>query len=266
MKYWSRAFAELKAAGNNDYKVWLVGASSYLFAMGGVKFAVDLQIRRAADLEAVRDRLLEDVASLEFVLITHQHDDHFCAPLIRLARHLPTLWYLPSQMPKKFIDSTELPPDRFVLLEDGDGFEVRGLSVSAFNSPHVRPNSNSFMPELGYRLCANGKSVILPTDVRDYNYRDFPDITGADLCFSHLWAGDNAIDELEYMPRLEDFVDFSLRFEAKKYFICHLYEIGRKEKFMWHKGHAAIAERLFKKKAADLTIEIPALGRAYELF
>lgn len=264
--YWDKAFSELRAARADEDRIWLVGPSAYLFAIRGVKFAVDIQIRREKDFMALADRLCDDLSTLSFILITHQHDDHFCAPLIKKVKDLPLIWYLPDEMPKRFITGAELDEKKCVFLNAGDSFNIGEITISAFSSPHVRQGSTTFMPELGYLINTKRGNVLIPGDVRDYSYREYPDMTGADLCISHLWAGDNAIDADEYLPRLEAFVDFSLQFKAKKYFICHLYEIGRKEKYMWHDGHADIAVKMFFEKAPGVAVDIPRLGCSHELF
>lgn len=265
-RYWDKAFSELRNATENENKMWLVGPSSYLFSIDGVKFAVDPQIRRMKDVESLSDRLSKDLSVLSFVLITHQHDDHFCAPLIERVRHLPITWYLPSEMSRHFIESVGLSEEKCVFLNAGDKFFAGGIEFMAFNSPHVRKNTTAIMPEIGYYIKTKKVSVLLPADVRDYDYVNYPEFGDVDLCVSHLWAGDNAIDEEAYLPMLDKFVDFSLRFGAKKYFICHLYEIGRKEKYMWHDLHADLAIELFLKKATEVKVEIPRLGCSYELF
>ncbi len=265
-KYWERAFSELGAATPNENKMWLVGPSSYLFSIGGIKFAVDPQIRREEDIEALSDRLCGYLSELSFVLITHQHTDHFCVPLISKVKELPLVWYFPAKMPKRFIESAELDENKRVFLNGGDSFSVGGLRVTAFASAHIRPETTADLPELGYHFNYDGKSVILPADVRDYDYRICPEFDDVDLCISHLWAGDNAIDSEAYLPMLDKFVDFSLSLRAKRYFICHLYEIGRKEKHMWHDLHAALAIERFLKKAPEVSVEIPRLSLPYELF
>ena len=81
--WWRGIFSEYRE-GDGD-RLWLAGPSSYVFSLSGVRFAVDLQIRRACDLERVKDTLVEDLSELSFMLITHQHDDHFCIPLMQMA-------------------------------------------------------------------------------------------------------------------------------------------------------------------------------------
>ena len=263
---WDRAFSELRSAGADECKVWLVGPSSYLFSIEGVKFAVDLQVRRGVDLEALADRLCDDLSALSFVLITHQHNDHFCVPLINMAADLPIVWYLPREMPEHLRAPLILDADKIGLISAGDILELGALRIKAFASPHVRPDSTVSLPEVGFHIRSSKGTVLIPGDIRDYDYCGYPDFGSVDLCFSHLWAGDNAIDEDEYLPRLRQFVDRSLCFNARRYFICHLYEIGRKEKFMWHSGHAEIATRMFKEKRADCNVDVPIGGRSYELF
>lgn len=265
-KYWERAFSELEAATPSENKMWLVGPSSYLFSIGGIKFAVDPQIRREKDFEALSDRLCGYLSTLSFVLITHQHGDHFCAPLIKKVKELPLVWYLPAKMPKRFIESAELDGNKCVFLNGGDCFSVGGLRITAFESAHVRHGSTAEMPELGYHFAYADKSIILPADVRDYDFRVYPEFDDVDLCISHLWAGDNAIDSEAYLPILDKFVEFSLSLRAKRYFICHLYEIGREEKFMWHDMHAKLAIERFSEKAPEVSFEIPRLSLPYELF
>jgi hypothetical protein len=65
--------------------------------------------------------------------------------------------------------------------------------------------------ELGYRISSKDGSILLPGDVRDYNYCGYPDFVysgagGTDLCISHLWAGKNALDESAYMPVIKAIV------------------------------------------------------------
>ena len=268
---WSKAFCELKRAKNDENKMWLVGPSSYLFSIGGTKFAVDLQIRREKDILAIEDRICEDISALSFVLITHQHNDHFCVPLIKRIAHMPVLWYLPAKMPARFIEAAGISEKNCVRLLHGDTFVRDGIRITAFDTPHVKPESHVELYELGYRISSKDGSILLPGDVRDYNYCGYLDFVysgagGTDLCISHLWAGKNALDESAYMPVIKDFVDFSLRFNAKKYFICHLCDIGRKDIDMWHAEHANAAAYLFKEKKAECLIEIPKGGCSYELF
>ena len=263
--YWKRAFSQLKAASEKENRMWLVGPTAYLFSIGGVKFAVDLQIRRETDMALLAPGLSEDLRALSFVLITHQHDDHFCIPLIRQAQELAITWYLPQNMPAKFAEAAGIRTENVKLLQAGDRFSVGPLTVSAFYTPHAQRGAEPY-PQLGYWLKTPLGSVLLPADVRDYGFRDYPAFGPVDLCISHVWAGNDAINECAYTPLLEQFAQFSLQFGAKRYFLCHLYEIGRAPQYLWHEGHARQAAGLLVKQDPHIQVDVPRLGCSYELF
>ena len=83
---------------------------------------------------------------------------------------------------------------------------------------------------------------------------------------SHVWAGNNAIDESLYMPMLDKFISFSAEFKAKKYYLCHLYEIGRKELYMWHDDHADVVIKGLRKLLPGTSVEVPRIGQKYMMF
>ena len=63
-----------------------------------------------------------------------------------------------------------------------------------------------------------------------------------------------------YMPLLKQFVECHASFAAKKYFLCHLYEIGREDKYLWHSGHAELAKKMFHEILPESVIEVPNIG------
>ena len=260
-KYWSKVFAEYKKDYERDL-LWLAGPSSYVFSLCGQKFAIDPQIRRKKDLDTVSDDLVSDFSDISFVMITHQHDDHMCRPLMRALKDTSIKWYIPKGVRTDLVEDSELKEENIVWLCDGDILRFGDLSIRAFNTPHAREG----FVELGFELTTPNGKILLPADVRDYNYSGYPDFNDVDLCISHLWAGNDAINPECYLPLLDKFVEFSARFNAKRYFLCHLYEIGRKEQYMWHDAHASLAISRFKNILGDVPIEIPRLGERYELF
>ncbi|MBE6559954.1 MAG: hypothetical protein E7662_02410 [Ruminococcaceae bacterium] len=260
---WRRTFAEFAKASED--RIWLAGPSSYLFSLAGQKFAVDLQIRREKDLLAVADTLVADTAPLSFILITHPHGDHMCPPLMQALRDTDIRWYIPADCPKKMVDKGNLKPENIIRVRDGDVIREGDLSIRVFNSCHVRPGGKPY-PQCGYAIQSPAGQIVMPVDVRDYSYRDYPALGDVDLCISHVWAGDDAINPENYLPMLEQFARFSAQFAAKKYFLCHLYEIGRPEKFMWTDKHASIAADNLQKLLSRCTVEAPQLWTEYEIF
>ena len=92
-----------------------------------------------------------------------------------------------------------------------------------------------------------------------YGYRSYPDFGQVDLCISHLWAGDDAEHPEAYLPYMKQFAKTSASLGANRYFLCHLYEIGRGEDKMWTNAHAAIAKDMIR-------VEIPGMGQGYTIW
>lgn len=262
-EYWNRIFSECREAASD--RVWFAGPSSYVFFLAGQRFAVDLQIRRNCDFEALKSRLHEDAALLSSILITHPHDDHMCLPLMRELKDTPIRWYIPAETDPALIERAGLRAENITYVRAGDRWQMGPLSVRAFYSPHVEPGKDIF-PQCGYEITSPRGKLLLPGDVRDYSFEDYPDFGFLDTCFSHLWAGNDALDVSAYRPVLEQFADFYSRFYAKRYFFCHLYELGRPERFLWTYAHAGLAMDAFLERLPGSVVQIPRLGQSYSLF
>ena len=263
--YWKKVFSEYKNDKFSE-RVWFAGPTSYVFSLSGVKFAVDLQVRRDSDFEKILPTLLDDTSALTFVLITHQHDDHMCIPLMRALKDSPIVWYIPEGTHEHLIEKTEIPSEKIVRVKNGDCFKIGDVIIKAFDSTHERPEEEPIFQQLGYEVITPNGKLLFPADVRNYDLNLYPSFSDIDVCFSHLWAGDDTVNAENYMPLLKEFADFNSHFGAKKYFICHLYEIAREFRHMWRYTHAAEAMELFMERIPEAEIMIPHLGSSYELF
>ncbi|MBQ8606499.1 MAG: MBL fold metallo-hydrolase [Clostridia bacterium] len=246
-----------------DNKLWLAGPSSYVFSLNGTKFAVDLQIRRESDLEALRDSLDSDLSDISFVLITHQHGDHMCVPLINALKDADIKWFIPEGTRADYMERSGLSEDKIVRTKPGGKYNVNGIEINAFFTPHA-VGEQPFL-QCGYRISDGKKNVIIPGDIRDYDYCDYPKSSNIDLCVSHLWAGKDSMTPDKYMPMLEKFCKTSASFGAKRYFLCHLYEIGREESSLWRYVHAGIAMDMLYSLRPESIVEIPRLGESYNI-
>lgn len=260
---WRKTFAEMSLSRQN--RIWLAGPTSYLFSLDGQKFAVDLQIRREKDLRRIAASLHADTAPISFILITHPHADHMCLPLMKLLRDTPIRWYIPADIPDSMFWEAELRAENVTRVHHGDVIREGDVTIQVFNSCHVRPGKAPY-PQCGYKIVSPSGSVLMPVDVRNYQFRDYPDFGRVDLCISHVWAGDDALHPENYLPMLKQFAQFSAQFASKRYFLCHLYEIGRTGEFMWHHGHADIAAQHIRMLLPDSTVDIPRLWTEYPLF
>lgn len=265
VKWWRGIFSAYKSESRD--RLWLAGPSSYVFSLGGVRFAVDLQIRRDTDLAKVEDTLTEDLSALSFVLITHQHDDHFCIPLLQRLRDTRVRVYMPEGIRADLVRATGLRRENIVYLKSGDVIREGGVTVRAFRSPHLGAGADqSLFPELGYEITTERGRMLLPADVRDYSYTDYPDFGEVDLCLAHIWGGSDALDAGAYGPTLEECAAFFARLRAKRYFFAHLYEIGRGDLYMWHDGHADMVGRAIKGHLPEARMLVPQIGMGYDPF
>lgn len=265
INYWSKITSEYVDADFSD-SVWLTGPSSYVFLLGDQRFAVDLLIRRQKDLDALLPRLVSDLSRLSFVLITHEHEDHMCIPLMQALKNEPIRWYIPHGTAPELIEESELKEENIVFVHPGDEFTEGNLTIRAFKSPHFPEGKPELFPEVGYKIISPNGTVLIPADVRNYSYTGYPDFGKVDVCIAHLWAGNDSLNEANYLPMLRKFVDFFAKINAKRYFWCHLYDVGRTEDKMWHEGHADIADQLL---TALLPISVscaPRIGKSYSLF
>ena len=262
---WRTVLKEFKE--EKEDALHICGPSSYLFTLAGEKIAVDPQIRRASDFALVKDTLKETFGSISAILITHEHDDHFCIPLAKLLADSDVIFYLPHDMKKCWIEASELPAERIRLVHPGDVFRIGAVTVKAFHSPHVPKEASFEMPERGYELSTARGRVLLPGDIREYSYEGYPKTLGAaDLCIAHVWAGNDTIHPEAYLPRMEDAADFFARFDAKQYFFAHLYEIGREQIVMWDTDHADLLGEKIRDRIPAAKTKTPLLGHGYRLF
>lgn len=263
--WWRGVFSAYKTERGD--RLWLAGPSAYVFSLAGVRFAVDLQIRRACDLARVEDTLVGDLSALSFILITHQHDDHFCIPLLSRLRDTRVRVYLPEGIRADLVEAAGLRAENIVYLKSGDVIREGAVTIRAFRSPHLGAGADqSLFPELGYEITSARGRILLPADVRDYSYTDYPDFGEVDLCLAHLWGGNDALDPAAYLPMLDACADFFARFRAKRYFLTHLYEIGRGELYMWQESHADYVGRELRARVAGAAVQVPRIGEGYALF
>jgi len=256
--YWKKVFSEYKNDTSGD-RVWFAGPTSYVFSLSGVRFAVDLQVRRDCDFEKIVSALIEDTSALSFVLITHQHVDHMCIPLMRALKDSPIVWYIPEGTHENLIEKTEIPREKIVRVKNGEAFKIGDVLIKAFDSTHERPGEKQIFEQLGYEITTSRGKLLLPADVRNYDLSFYPDFSDIDVCFSHLWAGNDSVNAEKYIPLLHEFCDFYSHFRAKRYFFSHLYEIGRDIPHMWRYTHAALAMEMFLDRIPTSEITLPHL-------
>lgn len=236
---------------------FLMGHANYIFQTGGIKWAVDPAFtvpRNRASFACIdADAVME---SLDFILLTHRHADHFDPELMK--KYPGLLWIVPEHM-KEEIEGH----GRFNLLAVKPGDVVRRgeIAIHAFNSLHYDAGTAVGVEETGYFVEANGYRIMLPGDVREYDAGKYPKFDGITHFFSHVWLGRrNALNWPcgEYAAQMAEFI---LSFEPERIYLAHLLEATRPLTDMWTHAHAGLVMDEIIAGRPGAEIYIPVIGK-----
>jgi len=249
---WSSAFTQA-FSGEHDHNAWLLGPSSYLFAINGLRFGLDIHIDQPWIAREDRGGFAGDLSKLDFMLFTHEHRDHYDESMLALLKDRPVRWFIPAFFNRERVRATGIWPERITWVEPGQAYPIGTLSITTFDSPHVQ------VPETGY-LVETGKSRLLfPSDVRDYA-QSLPDFGPLDCLFAHVWLGRGNAQGLPCEPWLSEFCGFITATRPRRVFLTHLFELGRNAANMWTYAHAGLAADGLLARDASLEIAIPRVG------
>ena len=262
-KQWKNVFEQLQLQ-EFDHHMWLLGPSSYVLSTNGIRWGMDLQFRMPWIADTVRDVLVNDLATLDFIILTHEHSDHLDYFLLSMLRDVPITWLIPIFFNRDKILDTGISPDRITWIEADQVYDLGKLTITTFNSLHFRPDGRG-VPELGFLVDTSLSRLLFPSDVREYDAAKVPDFEQVDCLFTHVWLGDGNALNLPCEPYLTDICDFSLALNPKRVYLTHLYEIGRPIEAMWTYTHAGLMADGLLGLNPYLDIVVPRIGKAYSL-
>jgi len=236
---------------------FLMGPANYIFQTGGVKWAVDPAFTVPRDRTSIRcidpDAVME---SLDFILLTHRHADHFDPELMKRYPHL--LWIVPDHMEAEV---REYVQPNMLVVRDGDVIRRGEIVIHAFRSLHYDAGTTVGVEETGYFVEANGHRIMLPGDVREYDAEKYPKFEGITHFFSHIWLGrGNALNWPcgEYAAQMAEFIE---AFEPGKVYLAHLLEATRPLPDMWTPAHAGLVTDEIIGRKPDAEVIVPSVGR-----
>ena len=255
---WRKIEAGL-AEGEDSF--FLMGPANYIFQTGGVRWAVDPAFTVPRDRSSAAcvnpDAVMN---SLAFILLTHRHADHFDPELMR--KYPELLWIVPEHMEEEIRGYGEF---NLLVVKPGDVICRNGIVIHAFPSLHYDAGTTVGVEETGYFVEANGRRLLLPGDVREYDAEKYPRFERITHFFAHVWLGrGNALNEScgEYAAQLAAFI---LSFEPGRICLAHLYEATRAFPDMWTYAHAGLVMDALIAGQPGAWIDLPAPGRKYLL-
>ncbi|MBR6747777.1 MAG: MBL fold metallo-hydrolase [Clostridia bacterium] len=260
---WGHSFDQL-SSGNYDRCVWYTGPSSYLLRWGSVRIGIDLQFRMSWIREQIESRLAKDLASLDALIVTHSHSDHFDPEVLKAVAGSSVKVYLPAFLDQEKVYVTGLTDDQIVWLAFGDRFSIGELSFTTLEAPHMGKDGHG-VPEVGFIAEGDGKRIFFPGDVRNYETTLYSQVGHVDTMFLHIWLGRGNALNFPCEPWLSELTAFASSFTPDTVYCGHLYEIGRPLHEMWTYTHAGLVRDSLVAQLPDCDVTAPRLGQPYPL-
>ncbi len=239
----------------------LVHSSSYLVKANKTSFSVDFALRTAGMLTDSYKELKDLLSDIKFMLITHEHIDHFDYEVVKQLRDTDIKWVIPD-----FLTETALKygikNENLITATANEKIEICGFEIMPFEGKHFRKTNGQGIRALGYFVRAKkSPSMLFLSDVRDYTVGNISTDGRPDYLFAHVWLGDNVAGSDTLTGELAmEFVRYMASFRPKNIVLAHLYESGRSRNNMWKRCHAEALSELFSEKYGDITVHIPLHG------
>lgn len=243
----------------------LIHSTSYLFRTGSFFWAMDLAFRHAATLAETPNQLDTLLSSLDLMILTHAHRDHFEENTLRQLAKGKTRFVVPDFMCDRLF-SLGIDSSRILTVRAGQVLSVGPLSLSVFQGSHFRADTGVGVEEYGYQITLpDGVVLAFPADVRDYSKKKPEGLAKADYCFAHIWLSDDNRDRAVTETLAESLAHYMLAFSDRTLFLTHLYENARPAHKMWRMEHAHLVREAILNAAPEAEVLIPDWGEIHIL-
>ena len=240
---WKQVTSEYQQ-NHDGGRLWLLDAANYLFQTAGVRWAIDPAY--CAPFIFAPDGAADALQCLDLVLLTHIHPDHFDLSLVKqLCRREDLIIAVPDFMSEALLAKVDVVNCDLRIVNSETIITVGDLKATAFESIHFNESFDGDAvigcDELGWMIEVDGKRIMMPVDVRNYNQlHQFPDFGHIDWLFAHFWLGSGKAISFEE-KEMDDFCRFICHFNSSHVCFTHLYEISRDPDNYWTFMHTGIA-------------------------
>lgn len=266
LETWSRMMGAWNSSGDEDL-AWLMYSANYLLRTSGVRWAIDPMTLRSRVPEAPEVNIANDLEGLDFVLLTHEHEDHLDFDLIRRLGEHPIFWIIPKELLSIILSEAELQRERIIIPTAFKPIEIFGLRITPFCGSHSELTSSSLSADdrvkevlaSGYLVEAAQKRWLFPGDTRTYNPSIIDQFGPVDVVFAHLWLGRHCALMIE-PPLVDEFCRFFTATKPRKIVLTHLEEHGRSVEDYWTRSHADLVLKRLREFNPLVDVVIPKLG------
>lgn len=272
---------EIKARLKRDYKallsrnlsrwqsppypmmMWLLYHAHYLFATGGIRWALDPKL--PAELIpglSENKRFTDPLKDLSFVLLSHSHSDHLDIPLLKFLSEHSVRFIVPDHMLDMVMERVDPPQERVSTAVSGEPLNIGGVRIVPFPGQHIAREADGVVRGCectGYLVETEGRRLLFPIDVRDYDATAMEKLAPVDVLFAHLWLGRGSAAE-PHPPLLEEFCDFIMACRPRRVVLAHLYSFQHGITDMWTEAHAQMVRERLASCAPEIEVLFPAIG------
>lgn len=250
---------------------WLMYSANYLLRTGGVRWAIDPVTLRNRVPEAPHVPV-DELASLDFILMTHNHGDHVDRELLQQLAAMESIrWLVPRHM-LPVAESCGVPAARIIVPEPMKPVTFGDLRVTIFEGLHREyPGEwgvGTPVIDVDAAGCLAewaGRRVLFPGDTRTYNTTRLPSLGPVDTLFAHVWLGRGEALNAE-PPRLSDLCNFAVNLQpTRRVMLTHLWEVARQAIDYWNIEHAESVRDALAQRLPEVEAVIPDFWREVRL-
>ncbi len=245
---------------------WLMYSANYLFRTNNIRWAVDPFLLSTRVPAPFWQQQIADLAKLDFVLLTHRHNDHFDRGLVQALKDYPIQWIVPQELLDDFLEL--LPqPQKIIVAQSGERIICAGINITPFTSLHFQEvigDKLHGVSETGYLVESGEKKWLFPGDIRNYRAELLPKFGSVDVLFAHLWLGRKSAEE-DSPQLLEQFCEFCLALHPSRIVVTHLYEVGRKANNLWDLSHFRMVKKRLQEFSPHLPIDALLMGQKIQI-
>ncbi len=262
--WWNRMVEEW-TSGQYDHHLWVAGSSSYFVRLRNVLWAVDPVWLMPGTFQAIEDRLEKDLQTLDFILITHEHDDHFRPNFAHKLRNLPIRWIAPRCMEEQLLDAG-IPEENCSFLDPGDVVTIRDVQIRAYQGHHHYSDGRKGPESLMYAVHTTDECILFPADMRSFRAEYIPAGVHYNTIVLHMYLSSNSSYEYPYDGYYQELVSFVADLDTDQLFIGHLYGLHcAQPNHLWNFSHVGMLEDGIFYQRPELPIVPLKIGKRHSI-